>query len=132
MILEEALETIQSLGFGVMPHNKKGIQNIKDCRLFTLSDTGTLDDMIDGCCDTIYVAVRALCALGAPDLPHLAEVCRANNAKFPGGEAIIDPNTGKYLKPPGWTPPNHEQVRKDFGIPALDHLAEFLARKEEK
>jgi hypothetical protein len=65
--------------------------------------------IIDGCCDTIYVTVGTLCAMGVPDLPHLDEVNRANNDKFPGGVAFLNED-GKFLKPEGWTPPDHQHV----------------------
>jgi predicted HAD superfamily Cof-like phosphohydrolase len=131
LILEEALETIKALGFCLAPLGAF-VDEIGDVEFKALPfpHKSKLNDIIDGCCDTIYVAVGTLCAVGAPDLPHLAEVCRANNAKFPGGVAITDPKTGKFLKPKGWTGPDHDKVRKDFGVPALNHLADFLSERE--
>lgn len=113
LILEEALETVHALGFNVVqklilkdgllpelqmimelvPHNKKP----------------DLEKIIDGCCDTIYVATGALTRMQVSDNTHLEEVCKANDSKFPDGKAIIDKASGKYLKPPGWKPPDHKK-----------------------
>lgn len=116
LILEETMETIHALGFLVMP--MKGDPEEVPCQpnYELLSHDGidnewhTLEEIIDGACDLIYVATGALVACGVPDLPHLAEVCRANNSKFPDGKAIINPETGKYLKPEGWQAPDHNHV----------------------
>jgi len=66
--------------------------------------------MIDGNCDIIYVATGNMLQCGAPDMPHLQEVCWANDSKFPGGVAFTDSTTGKFLKPEGWQPPNHQRI----------------------
>lgn len=65
-----------------------------------------LEEIIDGACDLIYVATGLLVACGVPDLPHLLEVNRCNDAKFPDGVAIISAS-GRYEKPVGWQPPVH-------------------------
>lgn len=109
LILEESVETIKALGFEVVP-----VGDFNGNTGLSLEVSGkplVLEDILDGCCDTIYVATGCLVSMGIPDNPHLAEVCRANNQKFPGGAVTKDPVTGKYLKPDGWCPPRHQAVR---------------------
>lgn len=96
-IFEEAQETIEALGCEI----GFGLEIELQC-----GPKADLEKIIDGACDTIYVATNVLMACGVPDLPHMAEICRANNAKFPNGVAITDA-TGKYRKPNGWKPPDH-------------------------
>jgi predicted HAD superfamily Cof-like phosphohydrolase len=69
-----------------------------------------MESVIDGCVDTIYVATGTLAAYGVPDLPHIVEVNRANEAKFPNGKATLN-DAGKFQKPEGWTGPDHALVR---------------------
>lgn len=108
MIWEEALETVEALGFYPSDEDFKVLDsNYGDGR------PKHLEDIIDGCCDTIFVATGAIVALGAPDWPHLLEVCAANNRKFPDGVATVDA-TGKYLKPSGWQPPNHQKIMVQY------------------
>lgn len=122
LVFEEAQETIRALGCIISQTNEGPLEVIPDDswanRLWTDSNPGPMDTyerilvpIIDGACDTIYVATGVLAACGVPDQPHLAEVARANNSKFPNGVATINPKSGKYLKPPGWTPPRHELIR---------------------
>lgn len=118
LVFEEAQETVRALGCVLSQTNDGPLEVVietsdDDVRRnpespFALS----MEDIIDGACDVIYVATGLLVACGVPDLPHLAEVCRANNSKFPGGVAVIDSCTGKYLKPEGWQPPNHKKVEE--------------------
>jgi predicted HAD superfamily Cof-like phosphohydrolase len=114
LILEEALETVKALGVNAVC-NSGPIGYALDIDEVVFEDRDEKVDLlevIDGCCDTVYVAIGALVACGVPDLPHLEAVCVANDSKFPGGVVKIDPESGKYLKPLGWTPPIHGQVRK--------------------
>lgn len=105
LILEEALETISALGCRIVGID--GRRQVMNWLEVDLTKEPSLLEVIDGCCDLIYVATGCLVAFGVPDLPHLAEVCAANDRKFPGGVAITDPETGKFLKPAGWTGPDH-------------------------
>lgn len=119
LILEEALETLDALGVRVRARSLGGQATIRDLSdlEFDVERTGNAVDVnvIDGCCDLIYVSVGTLLAYGAPDLPHLDEVIRCNNAKFPGGKAILSPE-GKYLKPEGWRGPDHLRVAYDVRL----------------
>lgn len=112
LIMEEAIETCDALGVAVLPCDSDDV-DILTTDLLTYKEGGafSLCEAIDGCCDTIYVCVGALCAMGIPDLPHLEEICRTNDAKFPSGVAIPhDSIPGKYGKPKGWKPPDHDGV----------------------
>lgn len=105
LVLEEALETIHALGLDMQ------MRAGKPYLVVDMTHEPDIYDIIDGACDTIYVSTGVLCAVGAPDTPHLREVCAANDRKFPDGIATINPETGKYLKPPGWVGPKHAIVR---------------------
>lgn len=118
LILEEALETIAALGVGVnVPYVSNGKPDAITLRFDNLDffpmGEPNLEEIIDGCCDLHYVEVGTLCACGVPDVPHMNIVNYANDAKFPGGKAVINPETGKFGKPPGWKAPNHETVRRE-------------------
>lgn len=110
LILEEALESIHALGFDVKIERGPISSHINietiDVLSFVSNRTPDLEGIIDGCCDTIYVATGTLCAIGAPDIPHMNEVCKANDAKFPDCKAILNEH-GKFQKPAGWKPPDH-------------------------
>lgn len=107
LVFEEAQETIHALGCILSQTNDGPIEVVDDG-----GGPLSLEKVIDGACDTIYVATGVLAACGVPDMPHLTEVCDANNAKFPNGVAIIDPKSGKYLKPEGWKAPDHMNVKR--------------------
>lgn len=81
--------------------------------------------LIDDMCDVIYVAVGTLVALGVDPAAHIAAVVEANNAKFPNGVGVPHPTIpGKFGKPEGWTPPDHEAIQvRDRG----PHYAVLLA-----
>ncbi len=129
LILEEALETVAALGFKIRPIGKT-IRDMDDVDMVPVEIDVNIDDIIDGCCDTIYVAVGCLLAHGVPDLPHLAAVNLANNSKFPGGEAVLDELTGKYLKPPGWRPPDHSAVRALCSVDLVKTTNELLGARD--
>jgi len=122
LILEEALETIYALGFEV-DTDFEGPDRLK---LHGHCPT-ILKDVIDGCCDTIYVCIGTMLSCGVPDLPHLAEVCEANDRKFPGGQATFSPS-GKFLKPPGWIGPDHAKVIKETNGLNLRVAQEIILR----
>jgi predicted HAD superfamily Cof-like phosphohydrolase len=117
LILEEALETINALGCYVTTDATGGKLEVG---LDPDEPTLVLDDIIDGCCDTMVVTLGTLVACGVPDSPHMQEVLECNLAKFPGGIATVDKKTGKYLKPEGWKGPDHERVQRSVrrNIPA--------------
>jgi predicted HAD superfamily Cof-like phosphohydrolase len=128
LILEEALETIEGLGFSVHVEDGSHLYHLAMDTLHLRSDESpNLEKIIDGCCDLHYVEVGTLCACGVPDIPHMAQVNCCNNAKFPKGKAIMHATIpGKFGKPEGWQPPNHQQVqdqlpqKPNFGLLATN------------
>jgi len=124
LIFEEAMETVKALGCYVTD------ELIVQTKYVKLGQKALdIDEIIDGACDTIYVATGCLMAVGAPDLPHLQEVCEANDRKFPGGTATINPESGKYLKPKGWKGPNHASIRGDQANPGANNLGRLDLRR---
>lgn len=69
-------------------------------------DAGDLDEIIDGICDLVYVAVGTLVEYGIDFESHFEEVHRTNMNKV-GGTKDVD---GKTLKPDGWLPPDHKFI----------------------
>lgn len=132
LILEEALETCAAMGVIVclseaahqrlIDNSDRGVRSMDDIvivmdpvYLQNATDeerTAKLIDILDGCCDSIYVNVGTMAVCGIADQDHLDEVCRANDAKFPNGEATTDAN-GKYQKPPGWEGPRHLAILRN-------------------
>lgn len=130
LILEEALETIKGLGVTVSVNAGSGLGAIQNYRpenfTFRADGYAILEGVIDGCCDLQYVTVGVLAACGVPDVPHMNEVCEANERKFPGGKAIFNAD-GKYLKPPGWEGPKHYKVLDKVGrTPNIKDHSVFL------
>ena len=110
LIMEEALETIEGLGFDVK------LDRAEDCGYSLVeSRSPDMEKIIDGCCDLEYVTIGTLNALSIPDIPHMQAVCKANEAKFPDGKGVPHPTIpGKYGKPEGWIPPNHAKVAASY------------------
>jgi len=146
LILEEALEACSGLGVhvGLLTNRSEQSLTVEMADLefepvIAIGDGPGKDklwvmdkaEVIDACCDTVYVCVGTLAAMGVPDLPHLAEVCRANNAKFPNGTAITDKD-GKFQKPAGWTPPDHEKIRQNYHGVQLACLSRDLIEEAKK
>lgn len=90
LILEEAIETINGLGFTVKAMSDAADISIVPSFASRPTSWQYMEQVIDGCVDTIYVATGTLAAYGVPDLPHIIEVNSANDAKFPGGKATLD------------------------------------------
>jgi hypothetical protein len=96
LILEEALETVNALGF-----------NVEVGDLVKTNSSYSSEGVVDGCCDLVVVTLGTLCAFGVEDLPHFCEVSDCNDAKFADG--VIKDENGKVVKPEGWTGPDHSQ-----------------------
>ncbi len=102
LILEEALETTAALGVAV---TLKDTSRVKfDDLTFSPDGEVDLECVVDGCADISVVTIGTLISFGVDDEPVLEEVDRANLRKFgPGSYMRAD---GKWIKPPGWTPPD--------------------------
>ena len=63
-------------------------------------------DFLDADMDLIWVSIGAALASGADAEGAYKAVASSNWAKFPDGKVLRDPQTGKILKPDGWSPPD--------------------------
>lgn len=110
IILEEALETINGLGFDVVVTGGHRIVT-KECVEFS-SDGHVPPDLVeivDGCADIRVVTTGTLSACGVPDELVQLEVDTNNLAKFgPGG--YRRESDGKWMKPPGHQPPRIREI----------------------
>lgn len=107
LILEEALETIEGLGVRVeaSTSSSEQIMDLSDCGLsFSVKGEPDLEAIVDGCADISVVTIGTLIAFGIDDEPVLEEVDRANLRKFEAGSYRRE--DGKWMKPPGWSPPD--------------------------
>jgi predicted HAD superfamily Cof-like phosphohydrolase len=98
LILEEAMETIEALGFEV--------EQIAPGGELKLSEYGepNLVEIVDGCADIIVVTTGTLSAHGVADEAILKAVDENNLGKFgPGSYRRED---GKWIKPAGHQPPD--------------------------
>lgn len=104
LILEEALETIEALGFEVHPIGEPPI--CIDDLMFEPNGLADLVKVVDGCCDIAVVTTGTLSAFGVDDVEPQDMVNRANLRKFgPGGYLRED---GKWIKPPDFVGPDGE------------------------
>ena len=97
LILEEAVETVEALGFSV-------VQNPTGDFSFIADREPDLLEIIDGCCDIKVVTTGTLSACGVPDLPFQECVDLNNLAKFGPGHSWRE--DGKLIKPEGHKPPD--------------------------
>ena len=101
LILEEALETVEALGVHV---HIEGVELLEEGLVYSASDTVNMQEVADGCADISVVTIGTLIAFGIDDEPLLEEVDASNLRKF--GEGSYRREDGKWMKPPGWTPPD--------------------------
>ena len=118
LILEEALETISALGVRVDAGSGESSVGVNDPTThleFAIDGEVDLEGVVDGCADISVVTVGTLISFGVDDEPVLREVDEANLRKFAPGSYMRE--DGKWMKPPGWTPPDIEGVlRKQIRI----------------
>ncbi len=110
LILEEAFETVNALGFDVYIRHEPGVVNF--CQLeLKGSPTGfNLVEAVDGCCDLKVVTTGTLSAMGVADDAVQNIVDAANLRKF-GPGSYKDAN-GKWQKPPDFVPPQEDLLRE--------------------
>lgn len=101
LILEEALETVAALGVTVHVGATEVTEEGLD---YAAPNEVDLKEVVDGCADISVVTVGTLIAFGIDDEPVLEEVDASNLRKF--GEGSYRREDGKWMKPPGWTPPD--------------------------
>lgn len=102
LILEEAFETIQALGFEVEVDlgNRTGNVLPLHARLTKVREPNW-PEVVDGLCDLLYVTLGFAVEAGFRLEPFYAEVHHSNMGKV-GGPVRED---GKVLKPASWKPP---------------------------
>lgn len=129
LILEEALEVIDSLGFCLQSNTSNPENLITGLGSLIFQDVldPKMDAAIDGLCDLKYVTDGTADALGVDLESFFEEVHHTNMQKLNGPK---DAN-GKQLKPEGWRPPRiAEMLRLIDGMPQdmhVDILAPMLA-----
>lgn len=113
LILEEAMETVEALGFKVfhspaVPDPEVKMEHLNFC------DEGNpnLVEIADGCADIFVVTTGTLIACGMPDMELLRMVDENNEKKF-GPGSFKDAN-GKHCKPPGHPKPPIEEWLKSL------------------
>lgn len=98
------------------PHRKDFRAKFLFEELKEYTDAESIADEIDALVDLIYVAIGALLEMGVNPIKAFEPVQEANMAKLRGetkrGE-VYD-----AVKPPGWTPPDHEAVLRDLVLRA--------------
>ena len=106
LILEEALETVEALGFQVVMKPFDG-----EIEVGPKVHEPDIESVVDGCADNIVVTTGTLSAFGVADEAVMLEVDNNNLSKFgPGGYRRDD---GKWIKPPTWTPPKIMRILQD-------------------
>ena len=113
LIIEEALETIASLGVRVIWDGELepgGLDLREDTIRFSCFDNNNqrlkpnIIGIADGCADISVVTIGTLIACGIPDVELLRMVDENNLAKFGPGSYLRE--DGKWVKPPDHKPPN--------------------------
>lgn len=101
LILEEALETVEALGFAVEVDKTVRVR-IEDVCVVPYGEPNLLQ-IVDGCCDLSVVTSGTLSSCGVAGEEPQRAVDEANLRKFgPGGHRRED---GKWVKPSDWVPP---------------------------
>lgn len=128
LILEEAFETVEGLGFRVYKRSHREDRVMfEDLTMHEDDEALSLTSIVDGCADLHVVTSGTLSACGVPDEPFLRAVEENNLAKFgPGASRRED---GKLIKPPDHKPPDIAgllvQVKQgDLDVP-IDHVAYY-------
>lgn len=115
LILEEAFETVEALGFDVQA-TSEAYSDFVDFKKFGLTENGVGPNMTliaDGCADLKVVTVGTEIACGINGRPIFEEVMRSNMTKFIDGHLRDD---GKWQKGPSYEPPRIEPILKSQGM----------------
>lgn len=103
LILEEALETVEALGFSVDFAPDVETETISIEHLQFVGDVEpNLVEIADGCADISVVTVGTMISCGFPDIELLRMVDDNNLGKFGPGSRN---ENGKHIKPPGHPKP---------------------------
>lgn len=106
LILEEAFETVEALGFRPVKHPaaEKSLTALDFLSEWTESCEPDLEEIADGCADVRVVCTGTLVRCGIEDKELQEAVDQANLNKFKGEYSYSD--TGKLIKPSDWRPPD--------------------------
>jgi predicted HAD superfamily Cof-like phosphohydrolase len=116
LTFEEAMETINALGFSIRFEGP--VASIPPQIFFVDDRPFSLIEAVDGCCDSNVINAGTLAALGVPDLPFQREVERSNRSKLLN-DGTLPPHptvAGKFGKGPNYTPPDIEGALKRLGV----------------
>jgi len=106
LILEEALETIDALGFTLLGPAGFAVDMTKVS--FESNGNPDLIEIADGCADIVVVTLGTLSACGIADESVMIEVLDSNDSKFAEGSYINV--IGKLIKSPHYKPARIDQV----------------------
>lgn len=118
LILEEAVEAINALGFEIEVLNDEDQWGFaQEFSVYPNRDEHKIGiesaaAVADGCLDTIHAATATLVMYGIPDRRLQAEIDFNNLQKLAPGHAFN--NYGKLIKPPGHVPPDIVGILKDM------------------
>lgn len=112
LIFEEAMETIQALGFQPALSFKDMVFVVYPDRVQMIDHCidPDFEGIVDGCADLSVVLTGTLSACGVQDGPILDEVDRSNLTKFRDGYSIRE--DGKLLKSSLYETAKYEQVER--------------------
>lgn len=105
LIMEEAWETIEALGFHPSVDNR--IFHHSELE-FTDTVKPDFEKIVDGCADLMVVTTGTLSMCGVDDMPVLREVDRSNLTKFRDGWHRRE--DGKIVKSPFYSPAKYAAV----------------------
>jgi predicted HAD superfamily Cof-like phosphohydrolase len=97
LILEECLETIEALGVALVDY--------PDGLDLKVVGVGDMVEVMDGIADICVVANGTAIAYGV-DMERIQYLVDQSNLDKFRGDAHEDPETGKWIKPSDWEPPN--------------------------
>jgi len=134
LVVEEVFELLKALGLQAAIKGTVLVE-FKDIELVPIPQdeydkvhpAERLDDVIDAAGDVDFTAIGVIIACGRPDKPHLRRICDANDSKIVNGAPVINPETGKYMKPPGFTAPDHVQVLAETPYTMPQRIADIPA-----
>lgn len=81
-------------------------QRLKENKFEAECANANRHDLLDADVDLLVVSIGSMLSQGADGRGAIEEVCGANMAKVVDGKLVRHPETGKVLKPEGWTPPD--------------------------
>ena len=110
--LEEMAEKLEACGFAFSSPVVRMLNDTSSSFKHGMFDKmvahANKEGILDADIDLAWVTIGSALSQGADVQGAAEEVSRANLAKFPEGIAIRD-NSGKVVKPAGWTSPNLKQ-----------------------